>query len=184
MPRQFIDVRTGDVFFRTRLLPLSLAERFARCLAANATRFINVDVIHSDQAKGARMFFVRYSPVNPDRQADAITREQAKRTARALADGDAYQWFLDVDGRRPFYYCLSTSGEVYEVDAGSCNCPDYEFRCSRMAHTGLRCKHIEALLLAYEQGRLTRLQDVYDTPAWRAAHPLSQSAPVASYRAA
>lgn len=71
-------------------------------------------------------------------------RQQAAREERALAQGSSYLWIRDKNAGRPFFWLLSTSGEVYEVDAQgrSCSCPDHQFRC---APAGLMCKHVLAL---------------------------------------
>lgn len=166
-PREFI-APSGVVYFRTKLLRYDRARRFAKCLKANP-RFCEATVEPSVKARGQACHFVQYRPHNPDRQYQQIDRQQEKRLQKALTEGRCYQWHLDTDGRRPFYWCLSTSGEVYEVTSGDCTCPDYEYRCTKVY--SLRCKHILALEAAYERGELMRLAEVYDTPQWRAKHP-------------
>lgn len=159
MPREFI-APNGNIYFRTKLLRPEQADRFASCLAANASRFTDVESVLSQQAKGERCCFVQYRPVNLDRQWKQVERQQKQRTRKAQTEGCCYDWLLDTDGTRPFYGCHSTSGEVYEVTSGECSCPDFQFRLKKVAHFGLRCKHIEALSLCYQTGELVRLQEV------------------------
>lgn len=128
--------------FRTKLMPEGAALRFAKCLRANA-RFTGVLVYESDRAKSpVRRHFVIYHPTSAARCEAILQREQDGRTVRALTEGQGYTFVLDKDGGRPFYWCLSASGEVYETTRESCACPDYEYRC-RLA--GVHCKHIVAL---------------------------------------
>lgn len=171
MPREFIAL-DGAIYFRTRRLRYDQAKRFAVCLQANP-RFTDVETVLSQRVRSAANAFVQYRPSNVDRQFEQIDRQQAKRRQKALTEGRCYQWFLDTDGSRPFYWCLSSSGEVYEVDAGSCSCPDYQFRCRKVYD--LRCKHILAYEAACERKEIMRLADVYDSLAWRKKHPLPRS---------
>src|SRR5579871_638117 len=169
MPREFI-ANDGRIYFRTRLLTCPQADRFARCLRANAERFRDVDVSFNPRAKGERAFFVTFRPVNPDRVVEQIDRQQASRQQRADCHGPSYVYALDIDGERPFYWCLSDSGETYELDSGECSCPDYQYRLKRADWTGIKCKHILEMQRRFDAGMLQRLSDVYASPEWRARH--------------
>lgn len=129
--------------YRTKLLTTDQAWRFATCLKANS-RFTDVLMVHSSRATGPRRYYVAYRPSNPDRQAELTAHQQQSREERALAEGSGYTWVRDGNAARPFFWCLSTSGEVYEVDpkGGTCSCPDFECRCRR---AGISCKHLLAL---------------------------------------
>lgn len=171
MPREFI-APDGRIFFRTKLLPCEQAERFARCLSANATRFCEVDWLLSEKAKGERAYFVQFRPANPDRQWDQIDRQNDARKIRAMDEGACYEFVLDMDGERPFYWTFNPkSGETYQTDAGSCSCPDFVYRCQKLTYAALYCKHIHALLHAMEIGEVLPLSEVYDTVEWRVRHP-------------
>ncbi len=172
MPREFI-ASDGRIFFRTKLLAFEQAQRFALCLQANTTRFCDVDFLLSEKAMGECAYFVQFRPVNEDRQWEQIERQQSARLFRALEEGACYVFALDIDGPRPFYWCFNPkSGETYQTDSGSCTCPDFHYRCKKLEYAALYCKHIHALLHAFEIGELMRLSEVYDTPAWLARHPL------------
>jgi predicted nucleic acid-binding Zn finger protein len=126
--------------YRTKLLDLEQAARFARCLGANPL-FSAVAVEESPRSAGR--FFVSFVPTNPERRQAMVAREQDKRHEKAVTEGQRYLFCLDKDGGRPFFWCLSTSGEVYEVTPETCSCPDHQFRC---APNGLKCKHRLALI--------------------------------------
>ena len=124
--------------FRTKCLPLARAASFARCLQANPN-FGAVTIEESARAKGEARWFVAYVPTNPERIASVLADQQDKRQAKASTEGACYEFVADESGR--FFWCLSTSGEVYEVTRHSCSCPDFEHRCR---HAGLACKHMLA----------------------------------------
>jgi predicted nucleic acid-binding Zn finger protein len=126
--------------YRTKLLSATQAQRFAACLQANSS-FSAVAVEESPRAKSAdRKHFVSYVPANAARRAEMIEREQDARVVRGFTEGSDYVFCLDDSHR--FFWCLSTSGEVYEVTSASCSCPDHTFRCKP---NGLKCKHQIAL---------------------------------------
>lgn len=129
--------------YRTRPLTLDVASRFARCLAGNA-QFTGVEIVEAPRSPGK--YVVRYLPANPERAQAIRDREQDSRAARAASEGDGYTFCLDESRR--FFWCLSVSGEVYEVSERSCSCPDHQFRCGP---NGMRCKH----QLALAEGRGT-----------------------------
>lgn len=125
--------------YRTRLMLHNQAERFARCLRNNPA-FGNAFVSESATATSDRRFFVAYHPANPKRLAELLDRQQAKREVKALTEGHGYLFVLDDTGA--FHWCLSTSGECYEVSEAGCSCPDAEYRCRA---AGIQCKHQIAL---------------------------------------
>ena len=49
-------------------------------------------------------------------------------------------------------FSIPLSGETYQTDSFSCSCPDYQFRCKKLAHAALHCKHMHALFFAMEHG--------------------------------
>lgn len=165
-----VNNRAG-VHFRTKLQPQHRALSFAAALDANA-KFRDVEVVESRQAKGDLRFFVRFRPVSEARCEVIRAQQQQSRDERALAQGSDYLWCPDKVGGRVFVWCLSTSGEVYEVTPGvSCTCADFEYRC---AGSGLDCKHLIALSLGL--GSLTEMdlrpapRDDDDTPP----HPVDE----------
>lgn len=148
----------SGVHYRTRLLTEPRARSFAAALAANPA-FTLMDVETSPRAKGEARFFVTFRPANAARQQDLQRRQQDTRQARAEAQGSEYLWCPD----RGFLWCLSTSGEVYEVTPGrSCTCGDFVYRCQG---AGLQCKH----LLSIDAGLGTMLPAFETVPARRAA---------------
>lgn len=170
MPREFI-ASDGRIFFRTKLLSAEQAQRFAACLTANATRFCDVEWLLSEKAKGERAYFVQFRPVNADRQWEQIARQQDARRLRAMEEGACYVFVLDMDSSSPFYWTYNPrSGETYQTDAGSCSCPDFEFRCKKLTHAALYCKHIHALLYAMQIREVLPLSEVFDLPEWQARH--------------
>lgn len=152
-------LQTGEIRFRTRLLSFTQAERFGKCLRGN-DRFRDVAVNLSEQARSERAYFVTFAPVNRDRVADMVDRQQETRTERAEREGADYRYFLDTDAVRPFYWVLSTSGETYELDSGECSCPDYQFRLKKADWTGIKCKHICEMIRRFGTGELPRLSEV------------------------
>lgn len=135
--------RTGAVVYRTKLLTVAQAAAFAACLTANESRFTEVGTARSERAKGEADHFVTYRPVSVQRQADLIAHVQGERADRAANEGAAYEFMLDKDGGRPFWWVFNpVSGETYEVTPECCSCPDYTFRCQR---AGLSCKHMVTL---------------------------------------
>lgn len=139
---------------RTKLMTSDRAWRFATCLMANR-RFQDVAMVHSSKATGERRYFVQFIPSNPERQQDMKNRQEGSRAVRAWNEGSDYIWVPDKNGGRAFYWLLSASGEVYEVEphSGVCSCPDYQFRC---AGAGIKCKHLLALDLGL--GTIERFQ--------------------------
>ena len=166
MPREFI-APDGKIFFRTKLMPFEQAESFARCLTANVTRFCDVDRLLSEKAKGDRCYFVQFRPVNPERQWEQIERQNSARLFRGMDEGPCYIFALDTDGPRPYYWIFNPlSGETYQTDSFGCSCPDYQFRCKKLAHAALQCKHMHALCFAMENGIIESLSAVLRSPEW------------------
>lgn len=125
--------------YRTKLMERDRAQRFAACLRANPT-FGNAAVCLSDRAQSERRFFVSYHPANPERIQDILDRKEGERAERAAAEGQSYTFVLDDSHR--FLWCLSASGEVYEVTERTCTCPDFVYRANP---AGISCKHCLAL---------------------------------------
>lgn len=136
--------------YRTQLLSQEHAEQFAACLRGNEL-FDGVMVYESERAKHeSRRWYVVYHPSNPDAREALLQRQEEKRAAKSEAEGQDYLFIKDQDSGR-FYWCASTSGEVYEVTLlGGCTCPDLEHRCRE---AGIRCKHQIALEKAVERGQ-------------------------------
>jgi hypothetical protein len=126
--------------YRTRLMTQEHAEQFAACLRANSL-FDGVMVYESPTAKTERRHYVVYHPSDPDACAAILQRQQQKRADKARAEAQDYLFVRDDQTGR-FYWCMSASGEVYEVTDFSCTCPDFEYRCRE---AGVHCKHQVAL---------------------------------------
>lgn len=143
----------GELGYRTKLMDIERASRFARCLGANE-RFAAVEIATSTRAKSDKKYFVTFLPSNPERLEEMAQRQQDARAERAATQG--FSFILDKDAGRPFVWCHShTSGEVYELDCQghACSCPDHEYRCRP---NGLKCKHQIALTNAIASGENIR----------------------------
>jgi len=129
--------RTGAAH-RTKLMTQDRAERFARCIQANP-RFVNVVV--SESPRSAGKFLVTFN-TSSDETGEKIRQDaHTARLERALVDGKDFIFVADDGGE--FIWCMSTSGETYEVTSASCTCPDHQYRCRP---NGLQCKHQLALI--------------------------------------
>lgn len=149
----------GSIVYRTKLMPLTRAASFARCLDGN-TRFTSVMLEKPAKAK-ADKFFVTFRPANPERQTALYQTEWDKREARAENEGGDYIFWKDPDGR--FWWVFNPlSGETYELTPFSCSCPDYQFRCNK---AGLHCKHMHALQLQADAGTLGKTDKTTPAPA-------------------
>ena len=127
-------------YYRTKLMSLEKAGRFARCLGTNR-RFTEVSIEASERAKSEAKYFVRYLPKSETRQLQMLEGQQQAREARAEAQGVNYLFVLDEGGR--FFWCHNlASGEVYETTEETCDCPDFHYRCRG---SGLHCKHVVML---------------------------------------
>jgi hypothetical protein len=140
--------------FRTILMDLEHAARWARCLNANR-RFTNAEIQTSPRAKSPEVrYYVTYQPSNERRQAAMLDHQQSARAQRA----DAQEFTFCHDGDHDFFHCLShTSGQTYETTLNSCSCPDEQFRCSP---NGLACKHRLALASHIRDQRTTEFKPV------------------------
>jgi hypothetical protein len=134
-----VTLSSQGAHYRTKLMERQRAEQFAKCLEANPL-FTSVTVEESRRSPGR--YLVSFQPANAERRVDMLVREQRSREARARAEGAGYVFCLDTDAGRPFFWCVSTSGEVYETTVESCSCPDHHYR---LRGTGLSCKHQLAL---------------------------------------
>ncbi len=154
---------TSDGFFayRTRCMEYEQAESFALCLKANRSRFTSIGVELSPRAKGQRAWFVTFQPVNPDRMADIGDREQAARIQRADREGADYIFVIDTHSPRPFYRCFNPkSGETYELDHSTCDCPDHVYRLNKVSGFGIRCKHAVELQRRIDASEILPLREV------------------------
>lgn len=134
--------------YRTQTLARERAEQFASCLRANPL-FDGVMVYESSRAKHPeRRWYVVYHPASGEAQQNLLNRQEDLRAAKAEAEGQHYL-FVEDERTGRFYYCLSKSGEVYEVNLFDCSCPDHSYRCRA---AGIRCKHRIALEVAHERG--------------------------------
>lgn len=143
----------GMLQYRTKLLPLERAARFAKCLLAN-NRCTGVEIQTSKRATSDSRYYVTWLPANPARVEAMLDRQQAARIQRA--DTQAFTFCRDTE--HDFHHCHShASGEVYEVTLQSCTCPDFERRC---APHGIVCKHVLALASAVRAGQTTEFEPV------------------------
>lgn len=130
---------SNGVSYRTQLMELAAAERFAACIRGNE-RFQGAEVVESGRAKAGspKRWFVSYQPASETRAAALILDQQGSRIERAEAQAANYEFVLDPTGR--FFWTLNLiTGEVYETTEGTCSCPDHTYRCRP---AGLQCKHI------------------------------------------
>ncbi len=143
----------GKLSFRTRLMEMEPAARFAHCVAGNP-RFGAVEIVTSRRAKGERRFYVTYLPTSERRMEALVDRQQSARAKRAAEQ----EFVFCHDGDHDFFHCHSlSSGEVYETTLASCSCPDHSFRC---APNGLACKHQLALADHLREDRTTEFQSI------------------------
>lgn len=144
--------------YRSKLLPLHRAASFARALSANS-RFLAVEIQESPRAKGDKRWFVRYLPSNAQRVQAMVDRQQQAREERAAKE--PFTFAQDPD--HPFLWCHShSSGEVYEVTARDCSCPDFTFHAKPL---GLVCKHIIAGKEAVARGEVQTFQAIPERSA-------------------
>jgi hypothetical protein len=144
---------SGMLTFRTRLMELEPAARFAKCIAANP-RFGAVEIVTSRRAKGERRFYVTYLPTNEARLAAIVDRQQSARAKRATEQ----DFVFCHDGDHDFFHCHSiSSGEVYETTLNSCTCPDHTWRC---LPNQIACKHSLALADHLREERTTTFKPV------------------------
>jgi SWIM zinc finger len=151
-------IEMGRLTFRTRLMEIEKAARFAKCLQANA-RFTGVEIQTSRRATSEIRYFVTFLPSNPERIQAMLESQQATRAERA--ESQVFTFCADLD--HPFYFCHSAaSGEVYETTARSCSCPDAHYRLNG---TGLLCKHSIALRHVIARNEVEEFQRVPPRPA-------------------
>jgi hypothetical protein len=132
-------------------MPLSRAESFARCLAANGA-FRDVSVLESGRTKNQEVkWFVNYTPASVEKHRAILQASQDARAARAATE--RFEFHLSDCGR--YHYCLTTQGEVYETTTAHCDCPDAHYR---LRGTGLVCKHSLALE-AHLSAEASRIQE-------------------------
>jgi hypothetical protein len=161
MPRTTFET-DGRIFYRTKLMSADRALSFVSCLSKNSA-FAQVEAVWGTNCKPGQMF-VQFRPASVEAQTRQFATEQNKRVARAATEGTGYVFVASEPGFNPrngkagYYYCLSTSGEVYEVNHVGCTCPDYRFRCD---NAGLLCKHQIACRNAINEGRIMDWHELY-----------------------
>lgn len=120
--------------YRTKPMDPARANQFAKCLAAHPA-FTAVEV-QSSRSPGKAV--VAYQPKSEQRLQAMRDTVQNQREERAASEGAGYVWLREPG----FHWCMSLSGEVYEVTPHSCTCADHVYRCK---DAGLACKHQVAL---------------------------------------
>lgn len=143
--------------YRTVLLDRPTAERFCRCLRANAA-FDGAIVTESNQAKHpVRRWMVVYHPANGTRRQELLDGHQQARRDRAAAQEPWYAAVLVWAGSG-FAMRLKNlkSGREYDITLNAalepvdCTCPDHT-GCTRAA--GIECKHHEIVRLKLISGQ-------------------------------
>lgn len=139
-----VTLTDGSMVYKTRQMDAGQAERFAKMLAANGN--FEAVTLSDATAKGKQAVYFR--PTGRKAQETLYAAEQDKRTI-AAAEQEFIFW-KDPDG--PGHWCYSVgSGETYRVEAFSCTCPDWVYRCDK---AGICCKHQQALDMERRAGRL------------------------------
>ena len=114
--------------YRTRLLPRSQAERFARCLAANPI-FAHVTLKERSTARDRDCcHFVVYQPANAARVAHLRRRKPSGGASGRTSRRADYDFWADPDCPGLYWTLNLRSQEVYETTVASCDCGDYTFR--------------------------------------------------------
>jgi hypothetical protein len=130
----------GSCGWRTRLMPRQQATSFARALLAHPST-LRAEAIYQPTARVGRNYYVLCIPRDDSRRQmvrDVLTEG---RRRRAEDEGRHYVYARNAD-QPQCVYCLSTSGEVYELwlhgGRWRCDCPDAQFGARRL---GCACKH-------------------------------------------
>lgn len=146
MARTIIN-QDGAVVYRTKTMQLAQAAAFAKCLQANADRFMGVEIVEARTK--VEQYFVAFQPVSRERQADMYEGQFNARKERAEVELTTFIFWKDPD-RMGVYWCFSEgSGNTYELTTFDCDCPDATFRAAR---AGLVCKHRHALQMQIDAG--------------------------------
>lgn len=132
--------------FRTQLMPLQQAQRFAACLRANR-RFTGVEIRESNRTRAEKRWFVAFAASSVARAEALLQRQQDSRAARATS-----QTFTFAGNSREVYCYSHASGNTYSLDADGrgCCCEDSIHRCQGQ----LLCKHGIAWLASDEKREL------------------------------
>lgn len=139
-------ITQDGVKWRTKLMTYDMAARFANCIGANR-RFAGVNVLESGQAKHPeRRYFVEYLPASTARREELWHGQQFSRLDRAVEQLGDYQFVQDGEHG---VWVFNPDGDVYAVNAWSCTCGDWQWRCQQ---SGMQCKHQLMLPLAFQQG--------------------------------
>lgn len=149
--------------FRTKPLTLNRAAAFARCLGARPERFAGVEIHRSRRvaADSPKCWYVVYFAASAAREQQLLAAQQGRRAAKALDEGRDYVFVRDESDR--FYWCQSTSGEVWTCTLEGCDCPDKTFNLP----PELLCKHSLALADHIERGEVLEFRRI-PAPADRA----------------
>lgn len=131
----------GEVRRRTRGMSEDQARRFARCITANHTRYEDV---HVARYASTNSWHVSWLPANPKRAAALVLDQQARRQAKAAAEGAHYEFHEDPDNRS-LWWVIPVSGEPYELGFDgsafvNCTCADFHYRKAVIG----QCKHLIA----------------------------------------
>lgn len=130
--------------YRTRLMTLQQATRFASCLRANV-RFAGVRICESNRTRSEKRWFVAFSPSSTARAEALLQRQQDGRAARAVS-----QAFTFAGNSREVFVYSHGSGNTYSLDPDGrgCCCED---SIHRAGPAGILCKHGLAWLASDEK---------------------------------
>lgn len=149
----------GAICFRSKIMPLSLASSFAKCIEANASRFTDVSITPAKRTKEEK-YFVQFRPVSADRQGAMYEAEYSARAERAQSEGADYIFWPDADNPGTDWCFNPISGETYQVSLFDCTCADHVYRCNK---AGLVCKHRHARQMQADAGTLGKTDKVTPT---------------------
>jgi hypothetical protein len=132
--------------YRTQLITLQQAQRFAACLRSNK-RFAGVRICESARARSEKRWFVAFSPSSTARAEAILHRQQDSRAARAVS-----QTFTFAGNSREVFVYSHKSGNTYSLDPDGygCVCEDSIHRCQGK----ILCKHGVAWLASDEKREL------------------------------
>lgn len=130
--------------YRTQLMILQQAQRFAACLRANA-RFAGVRICESNRTRSEKRWFVAFSASSTARAEALLQRQQDSRAARAVS-----QNFTFAGNCREVFVYSHSSGNTYSLDPDGrgCCCED---SIHRAGPAGILCKHGIAWLASDEK---------------------------------
>jgi hypothetical protein len=134
--------------YRTQLMILPQAQRFAACLRGNA-RFAGVRICESARVRSEKRWYVAFSPSSTARAEAILHRQQESRAARAVS-----QSFTFAGNSREVFVYSHSSGMTYSLDPDGrgCCCEDSIHRCGPSGK--ILCKHGLAWLASDEKREL------------------------------